>query len=88
MAKPSRELDPAMVKVLDHFERSGKTLDKLGVDLGYGADVARKAAWQFLRKTTDPHISICAGSQPRWGSRLRSWSGKSKRASDLPKIDT
>jgi hypothetical protein len=38
--------------------RPGKTLDELGVAMGYKGDVARKAAWQFLNKTADPRLSM------------------------------
>jgi transcriptional regulator with XRE-family HTH domain len=54
----AKEMDPVMAKVLVMFEKSGKTLDQLGQDMGYTGDIARKAAWQFLKKTTDPHISM------------------------------
>ncbi len=40
------------------FEKSGKTLDELGVAMGYSGEVARKSAWQFLNKTTDPRLSM------------------------------
>jgi hypothetical protein len=39
--------------------------------MGYSPAVARKAAWQFLKKTTDPTFPCCAGSRTRWGYRLR-----------------
>jgi transcriptional regulator with XRE-family HTH domain len=40
------------------FERSGLSLDELGQRMGYAGDTARKAAWQFLNKTTDPRLSM------------------------------
>lgn len=40
------------------FEQSGKTLDEVGLAMGYEGDVARKAAWQFLNKTSDPRLSM------------------------------
>lgn len=40
------------------FEKSGKSLDELGTAMGYEGDVARKSAWQFLNKTTDPRLSM------------------------------
>lgn len=40
------------------FEKSGKTLDELGVAMGYQGDVARKSAWQFLNRTDDPRLSM------------------------------
>jgi len=39
------------------FERSGLSLEELGQRMGYSAN-ARKAAWQFLNKTTDPRLSM------------------------------
>ena len=39
------------------FERSGLSLDELGKRMGYTGDPARKAAWQFLKKTSDPRLS-------------------------------
>jgi hypothetical protein len=49
---------PIMGKVLTLFEKSGKSLDELGLAMGYPAESARKSAWQFLRKTTDPRLSM------------------------------
>ena len=40
------------------FEKSGLTLDQLGQAMGYSGAVARKSAWQFLNKTSDPRLSM------------------------------
>ena len=40
------------------FKRSGLSLDELGQRMGYSGDPARKSAWQFLTKTTDPRLSM------------------------------
>jgi transcriptional regulator with XRE-family HTH domain len=40
------------------FEESGLSLEELGQRMGYTGDTARKAAWQFLNKTTDPRLSM------------------------------
>ena len=40
------------------FEKSGLSLDDLGKRMGYAGDAARKSAWQFLHKTTDPRYSM------------------------------
>jgi transcriptional regulator with XRE-family HTH domain len=40
------------------FENSGLSLDELGQRMGYSSAVARKSAWQFLNKTTDPRLSM------------------------------
>jgi transcriptional regulator with XRE-family HTH domain len=50
------QVDEAMLKVRDLFERSKKTLDQLGREMGYSDSVARKAVWQFM-KTSDPRLS-------------------------------
>lgn len=48
----------AMQRVQLLFERSGLSLEELGQRMGYRAGAARKAAWQFLRRTTDPRLSM------------------------------
>lgn len=50
--------DPVMLKAAKLFERSGKTLEQLGLDMGYEKATARRAAWQFLNKTADPRLSM------------------------------
>jgi transcriptional regulator with XRE-family HTH domain len=40
------------------FAKSGLSLDELGHRMGYSGDLARKSAWQFLNKTTDPRLSM------------------------------
>lgn len=40
------------------FEKSGLSLDELGQRMGYAGEAARKSAWQFLHKTTDPRYSM------------------------------
>ena len=40
------------------FEKSGLSLDELGQRMGYAGETARKSAWQFLHKTTDPRYSM------------------------------
>ena len=39
------------------FEKSGMTLEELGLKMGYGPGVARKSAWAFLKNTSDPRLS-------------------------------
>jgi transcriptional regulator with XRE-family HTH domain len=51
-------MEPTMEKIVAMFEASGKTLDQLGQEMGYDPDSARKAAWQFLKKTSDPRLSM------------------------------
>lgn len=40
------------------FSKSGLSLDELGQRMGYSGDAARKSAWQFLHKTSDPRLSM------------------------------
>lgn len=47
-----------MDRVRQVFEKSGLSLEELGQRMGYTGDTARKAAWQFLNKTTDPRLSM------------------------------
>ena len=47
-----------MARVRTQFEKSGLSLDDLGQKMGYEGDTARKSAWQFLNKTTDPRLSM------------------------------
>lgn len=55
-AKPAA--GPAMARAQAAFAASGKTLEELGLAMGYAPDVARKSAWQFLNKTADPRLSM------------------------------
>jgi transcriptional regulator with XRE-family HTH domain len=57
MAK-KRAAHPAMKRVLARFEKSGLSLHELGLKMGYPEESARKSAWQFLRQTDDPRISM------------------------------
>jgi transcriptional regulator with XRE-family HTH domain len=72
-------LDPAMTKVLKLFEQSGKTLDQIGQEMGYSGKVARKAAWQFLKKTTDPHISMLRRFAQAMGVSIEELVGERKK---------
>ena len=47
-----------MARVRTLYEKSGLSLDDLGQKMGYEGDAARKSAWQFLNKTTDPRLSM------------------------------
>jgi transcriptional regulator with XRE-family HTH domain len=48
----------AMERVRSRFEKSGLSLEELGMKMGYEKDSARKSAWQFLYKTRDPRLSM------------------------------
>jgi transcriptional regulator with XRE-family HTH domain len=46
-----------MKRVRILFEKSGLTLEELGTRMGANTN-ARMSAWQFLRKTVDPRLSM------------------------------
>jgi len=39
------------------FEKSGMTLEELGLKMGYEAGTARRAVWQLFNKVSDPRLS-------------------------------
>ncbi len=47
-----------MERVRTRFEESGLSLHELGIRMGYPEETARKSAWQFVRQTDDPRISM------------------------------
>ena len=53
-----KQLDLLMINAQKHFKKSGLSLETLGLKMGYPKDSARKSAWQFLYKTTDPRLSM------------------------------
>ena len=58
MAKKSNNADPAMHRAGELFEKSGLTLDELGRRMGYEGQTSRVSVWQFLKRTTDPRLSM------------------------------
>ena len=70
---------PSRATVADHvrrkaiklFEKSGMTLEELGLKMGYTTGTARRAAWQLLNKVSDPRLSTveklaeALGCQPK-----------------------
>ena len=50
--------DPAMQTARELFKKAEISLEKLGQDMGYEKQTARKSAWQFLNKTIDPRLSM------------------------------
>lgn len=52
------DIDAALTAARERFERSGLSLEELGLKMGYPKESARKSAWQFLNKTTDPRLSM------------------------------
>jgi hypothetical protein len=71
--------DPAMKKVTELYEGSGKTLEELGLAMGYAPVAARKSAWQFLMKTGDPRISMLRRFAKAMGVPLADLVGESKK---------
>jgi transcriptional regulator with XRE-family HTH domain len=65
-------LDPAMKKARQLFEKSGKSLDELGQEMGYKGGTARKSAWQFLNRTADPRLSMLRRFAKAMGIDVRS----------------
>jgi hypothetical protein len=55
--KENREEGPSMEKVKALFEKSGLTMNGLGLKMGYPPETARQSVFQFL-KASDPHISM------------------------------
>jgi transcriptional regulator with XRE-family HTH domain len=52
------QIEKTMVRARLLFDRSGLSLSELGNRMGYSEASAKKSAWQFLRKTTDPRLSM------------------------------
>lgn len=49
--------DPAILKARELFAASGRTLDEVGLAMGFNPNVARKSVWQLLNKIDDPKLS-------------------------------
>jgi transcriptional regulator with XRE-family HTH domain len=49
--------DPAILKAREIFAESGRTLDDVGLAMGFNPEVARKSVWQLLNKIDDPKLS-------------------------------
>jgi transcriptional regulator with XRE-family HTH domain len=58
MTKVKPAADQSMARAVKLFEKSGKTLEELGLAMGAHPATARMTAWQFLNRTTDPRISM------------------------------
>jgi hypothetical protein len=66
-AKPE---DAVMAIVRSRFEESGMSLHELGLKMGYPEGTARKSAWQFIRQTVDPRLSMLRRFAKATGSDL------------------
>ena len=67
IAKP----EAIMKKAQQLFDSSGKTLEELGLAMGYGEGIARRSAWQFLNKTSDPRLSMLCRFADAMGVELK-----------------
>lgn len=50
--------DPVMQAVRERWKTADMTYQQLGLKMGYAPGPARQAAWQFIKKTGDPQISM------------------------------
>jgi len=50
--------DASMENVRARFKESGLSFHDLGMKMGYQPESARKSAWQFIEKTSDPRVSM------------------------------
>jgi hypothetical protein len=69
--RPADMADAVMKRVHEVFETSRMTLDELGQKMGYPKETARKSAWQFLRQTNDPRLSMLRKFATAAGVSLR-----------------
>ena len=60
-----------MKKAQHLFDKSGKTLEEIGLAMGYEAGTARRAAWQFLNRTSDPRLSMLCRFAEALGVELK-----------------
>lgn len=60
-----------MEKVRNLFEKSGKTLEDVGLAMGYAEGIARRSAWQFIKKSIDPRISMLCRFAKAMGVELK-----------------
>jgi transcriptional regulator with XRE-family HTH domain len=67
----TKKADPVMNKAIAIFEASGLSLEELGQKMGYAPDKARRSAWQFLRRTRDPRLSMLRRFAAAIGASLR-----------------
>lgn len=62
--------DDVMDNIRSAFERSGLTLTELGEGLGYEGPTAKKRAWSFLYRTSDPRLSTVLAVAHTLGVKL------------------
>ena len=62
--------DEVMDNIRGAFDRSGMTLTELGEGLGYEGPTAKKRAWSFLYRTSDPRLSTVLAVAQTLGVKL------------------
>jgi transcriptional regulator with XRE-family HTH domain len=77
MAKKQQQEDPVMAKVRALFEKSGLSLQEIGLKMGCSPETARQSVWQFMR-TSDPHISLLRRFADAVGVTIEELVGKKK----------
>jgi transcriptional regulator with XRE-family HTH domain len=70
--------DPVMKKVRSLAEKSGLSLNDLGLKMGCAPDTARQSVWQFLR-TNDPHISMLRRFADAMGMTIEELVGEKRK---------
>jgi len=63
--------EAVMKKARKLFEKSGMTLDELGVKMGHETGTARRAVWQLFNKTPDPRLSTLVRLAEALGVELK-----------------
>ena len=53
------------------LDKSGMTLDELGVKMGYETGTARRAVWQLFNKSPDPRLSTLVRLADALGVELK-----------------
>jgi len=72
-------IDPAIVRARKVFEASGKTLDEVGLGMGFAPSVARKSVWQLLNRIDDPKLSTLRKFCRAMGIRLEELVAEKKK---------
>ena len=57
MGKKRQDADPAIRRAAKAFDKSGLTLEELGLRMGFPPGIARRAAWQLFNRIDDPKLS-------------------------------
>jgi transcriptional regulator with XRE-family HTH domain len=76
-------VDPAIAKAREAFQASGKTMDEVGLAMGFAPEVARKSVWQLLNKVADPRLSTLRRFAAAVGVSIEELVGEEKRQGRL-----